>query len=59
MDFVIFNDCPDMLENVDEFISPPFPVNRVFNWKLTNIEVGFISQSFFQIMIKLLYLKPT
>ena len=24
----------------------PFPVNRFFNWRLTNIEVGFILQQF-------------
>ena len=26
-----------MLQNVDEIISQPFPINRVFNWRLTNI----------------------
>ena len=29
--FVIFNDCQDMLKNVDEIIGRPFPVNGVFN----------------------------
>ena len=42
--FVIFNDCQDMLQNVDEIISQPFPVNWVFNQRLTNFEVGFILQ---------------
>ena len=42
--FVIFNDCQDMLQIVDEIISWPFPVNRVFNQRLTNFEVGFILQ---------------
>ena len=40
--FVIFNDCQDMLQIVDEIISWPFPVNRVFNQRLTNFEVGLI-----------------
>ena len=31
--FVIFNDCQDMLQNVDEIISQPFPVNWVFNFE--------------------------
>ena len=43
---VIFNDCQDMLQNFDEIISQPFPVNRLFNQILTNIEVGFILQPF-------------
>ena len=47
--FVIFNDCQDMLQNVDEIISLSFPVIRVSNWRLTNIEVGFMSQPFFLI----------
>ena len=45
--FVIFNDCQDVLQNVDEIIGQPFPINRVFNWRLTNFEVGFILQPFF------------
>ena len=45
--FVIFNDCQDMLQNVSEIIGQPFPINRVFNWRLTNFEVGFILQPFF------------
>ena len=45
--FVIFNDCQDMLKNVDEIIGRPFPNNGVFNWRLTNFEVGFILQPFF------------
>ena len=45
--FVIFYDCKDMLQNVDEIISQPFPFNRVFNGKLTNFEVGFILQPYF------------
>ena len=40
--FVLFNDCQDMLQNVDEIISQPFPVNWVFNGRLMNIEVGLI-----------------
>ena len=36
--FVIFNDCQYMLQNVDEIISQPFPVNRVFKGSL---EAGF------------------
>ena len=31
-----------MLQNVDEIMSQPFPVNVVFNLILTNFEVGFI-----------------
>ena len=34
--FVIFNDCQNMLKNVDEIISRPYPVNGVFNRRLTN-----------------------
>ena len=45
--FLIFNDFQDMLQNVDEIISWPFPVNWVFNQRLTNIEVGFILKPFF------------
>ena len=45
--FVIFNDCQDMLKNVDEIIGRPFPNNGVFNRRLTNFEVGFILQPFF------------
>ena len=45
--FLIFNDCQDMLQNVDEIISWAFPVNGVFIRRLTNIEVDFILQSFF------------
>ena len=40
--FVLFNDCQDMLQDVDEIISQPFPVNWVFNMRLTNMEVGLI-----------------
>ena len=36
-----------MLKNVDEIIGRPFPNNGVFNWRLTNFEVGFILQPFF------------
>ena len=45
--FAIFNDCQDMLQNVDEIVSRPFPVNWVFNRRLTNFEDGFILQPFF------------
>ena len=47
--FVIFNDCQDMLQNVDEIIGQPFPVNQVFNRRLTNFEVGFILQPFLSV----------
>ena len=43
--------CQDMLQNVDEIISLPFPINGVFNRRLTNIEVGFILQPFFLVII--------
>ena len=46
---VIFNDCQDMLQNVDDIINQPFPVTLVFNRKLTNFEVGFILQPFFRL----------
>ena len=36
------------IKNVDEIISWSFPVIGVFNWRLTNIEVGFILQQFFK-----------
>ena len=45
--FVIFNGCQDMLKNVDEIIGRPFPVNKVFNWRLTNFKVSSILQQFF------------
>ena len=44
--FVIFNDCQDMLKNVNEIICWPFPVNWVFNRRLTNFKVEFILQPF-------------
>ena len=44
---VILNDCQDMLQNADEIISWPFPVKRVFNQRLTNIEVGLFYNHFF------------
>ena len=35
--FVIFNDCLDMLQNLDEIISKPFPVNwvlsQIWDWQ--------------------------
>ena len=40
-----------MLQNIDEIFRPtvePFPVNRVFNLRLTNIEVGLIYNHFFK-----------
>ena len=40
-----------MLKNVDDIISQPFPVNRVFNRKLTNFDVGFILQPFFRLQL--------
>ena len=40
--FVIFNDCQDMLKNVDEIIGRPFPNNGVFNWRLTNLQPFFL-----------------
>ena len=45
--FVILKDSQDMLQNIDEIIGQPFPVNWVFNQKLTNFEIGFILQPFF------------
>ena len=49
---VIFNDCQDTLQSVDEIISQLFPVIRVFNQRIAeifNIEVGgFILQLFFK-----------
>ena len=36
-----------MLQNVDEIITLPVPVNKGFNQRLTNIEIGFILQPFF------------
>ena len=44
--YVIINACQDMLKNVDEIISWPFPVNRVFIRRLTNFKVSFILQPF-------------
>ena len=45
---LIFNDCQDMLENVDEIImiSLSFPVIRVFNRRLRDIEVGLFYNHF-------------
>ena len=40
-----------MLKNVDDIISRPFPVNRVFNRKLTNFDIGFILQPFFRLQL--------
>ena len=34
----VFNNCQDMLQNVDDITTLPFPVNWVFNQRLTNIE---------------------
>ena len=48
-----------MLQNVEEIVSPSFPVIRVFIWRLTNIEVGFISQPFFLDNIQIVRLKVT
>ena len=49
---VIFNDCQDTLQSVDEIISQLFPVIRVFNQRIAeifNIKVGgFILQLFFK-----------
>ena len=48
---LVFKDCQDMLQNIDEIFRPtvePFPVNRVFNLRLTNIEVGLIYNHFFK-----------
>ena len=45
--FVIFNDCRDMLQNVDQIICWPFPLNRVLNQKLTNIELDYWSWYYF------------
>ena len=49
---VIFNDCQDTLQSVDEIISQLFPIIRVFNQRIAeifNIEVGgFILQLFFK-----------
>ena len=54
--FVISNYCQDMLQINDEIISQSFLVIRVFNLRLTNIEVGFISQT---LVLELLGLKST
>ena len=45
--FVIFNNCQGMLQNVDEIIGRPFPVNEVFNRRLISFEVDLILQPFF------------
>ena len=37
----------DLLQNVDEILSQPFSVNRVFNQILTKLQVGFILQPSF------------
>ena len=50
--YEICNDCQDMLQDVDEIISQPFPVNCVFHESLTNIEAGFILQPFFLSIIE-------
>ena len=45
---------------VDEIIGLPFPIIAIygiFNWKLTNIEVGYILHQCFQIIIELRGLK--
>ena len=39
-DFVIFNDCQDMIQNVDVIITPSFSAIRVSNQRLINIKVG-------------------
>ena len=57
--FVIFNDCQDMLQNVDEIISPSFPIIGVFNQRLTNIEIGFILGPLFYLIIEFQSLKST
>ena len=52
--FVIFNDCQDMLHNVDEIISWPFPVNRVQlevqvftgNWQLETLTLVLFYNQF-------------
>ena len=46
--FVIFNDCKDMCQNLDEIVSLPLPVNRVFKLRLENTEIGYILQPFFK-----------
>ena len=45
--FAIFNHCQDKLQNLDETISWPFPVNWIFNQRLTEIEVSLIYNQFF------------
>ena len=42
-----FNDCQDTLQNVDDMRSQPFPVKKIFNQRLTNLEIGFVLQPLF------------